>query len=190
MLFDCVQVNTGLGFRWICNSERKKKGGGGICELMMLSILNHFSLFDLLVVFDWWKHINMDVTLPFWVIMRSGRWNVMNHIATKGGPYLVVEVRGILLPWVIVRREGRHDHIWISNFLWRQFRWVGLCPYMWHMGGVCPYMGTSQRHGFLGWLKCPLPNYYHLKVTPSMKLSVLLYQYQLDTCLAHHKPYS
>jgi hypothetical protein len=45
--------------------------------------------------------------------MRSGRRNVMNHIATKGGQYLVVGVRGILLPRVIVRREGRHDHIWI-----------------------------------------------------------------------------
>ena len=107
---------------------RKKKGGGGICELMMLSILNHFSLFDLLVVFDWWTHINSDATLPFWVIMPSGRWNVMNHIPTKGGPYLVVVVRGILLPWVLLRREGRHDHIWISNFLWRQFRGVGVMP--------------------------------------------------------------
>jgi hypothetical protein len=80
MLFECVQVNTGLGFHWICNSGNK----GGICELMMLSILNHFSLFDLLVVFDWWTHINRDVTLPFWVIVRSGRWNVMNHIPTRG----------------------------------------------------------------------------------------------------------
>jgi hypothetical protein len=25
-----------------------------------------------------------DVTLPFWVIMRSGRRNVMNHIASRG----------------------------------------------------------------------------------------------------------
>jgi hypothetical protein len=23
MLFDCVQINTGLGFHWICNSEKK-----------------------------------------------------------------------------------------------------------------------------------------------------------------------
>jgi hypothetical protein len=38
---------------------------------------------------------NMDVTLPFWVIVRSRRRNVMNHIASRG-PYLVVEVRGIL----------------------------------------------------------------------------------------------
>jgi hypothetical protein len=25
-----------------------------------------------------------DVTLPFWVIMHSGCWNVMNHIASRG----------------------------------------------------------------------------------------------------------
>jgi hypothetical protein len=36
MLFDCARVNTGLGFHWICNSE--KKGGEGICELMMVSM--------------------------------------------------------------------------------------------------------------------------------------------------------
>jgi hypothetical protein len=114
MLFDCMQVNTGFGFHWICNSEGKK-GERGICELMMLSILNHFSLFDLLVVFDWWKHINMDVTLPFWVIMRSGRWNVMNLIPPKGWPYLVVGVWGILLPWVIVRRERRHIFCDVSS---------------------------------------------------------------------------
>ena len=59
-----------------------------------------------------------------------------------GGPYLIVGVRGILLPWVIVRREGRHDHIWISNFVWRQFRGVGYAL-LWHMGRVCPYMGPS-----------------------------------------------
>jgi hypothetical protein len=137
----------------------RKKGGRGKCELMMLSILNHFSLFDLLVVFDWWKHINMDVTLPFWVIMRSGRWNVMNHIPTKGGPYLVVGVRGILLPWVIVRRERRHDHIWISIFLWRRFR--GGYALIWEMGGVYSYRGTPQRHRFLGDLKCVSPYYLH-----------------------------
>jgi len=46
MLFDCVRVNTGLGFHWICNSEK----GGGICELMMVSIdsrkYQHFNTFD------------------------------------------------------------------------------------------------------------------------------------------------
>jgi hypothetical protein len=90
--------------------------------------------------YDWWKHINIDVTLPFWVIVRSGRWNVMNP--TKGEPYLVVGVRGILLPWVILRREVRHDHIWISNFLWHQFRGWGY-TLIGHMGGVYPYMGPS-----------------------------------------------
>jgi hypothetical protein len=102
---------------------------------------------------------NMDVTLPFWVIMRPGRRNVMNHIAMKGGPYLVVGVRGILLPWVILQRERHHDHIWISIFLWHQFRGVGLCPYMAYGRGLSIY---GSLHGFLGWLKCPLPYYLHI----------------------------
>ena len=63
---------------------------------------------------------------PFWVIMRSRRWNVMNP--TKGGPYLVVVVRGILLPWVILRREGRHDHIWISNLFVTSVPVSGVMP--------------------------------------------------------------
>ena len=125
----------------------------------MLSILNHFFLFDLLVVFDWWRHINRDVTLPFWVIMRSGRWNVMNHIPTKGGPYLVVVVRGILLPWVLLRREGRHDHIWISIFLWRQFRGVGVMPLYDIWAEHTHIWGRRNAAGFLGCLKCPLPYY-------------------------------
>lgn len=69
-----------------------------------------------------------DFTLPFWVITRSGRRNVMNHIAPRG-PYLVVGMRGMFLAWVILRREGRHDHIWISN-LCDVSSGVGLCPYM------------------------------------------------------------
>jgi hypothetical protein len=86
----------------------------------------------------------MDVTLPFWVIMRSGRRNVMNHIASRGTIFgrSFVGVRGFFLPWVILQRERHHDHIWIfehSIFLWRQFRvgvmprngkWVCLWPYM------------------------------------------------------------
>jgi hypothetical protein len=55
--------------------------------------LNHCSLLRLLVVFDWWKHINMDVTFPFWVIMRSGRRNVMNHIASRGTIFVVLSSR-------------------------------------------------------------------------------------------------
>ena len=114
----------------------------------------------LLVVFWLVNTYQYDVTLPFWVIMRSGRRNVMNHIATKGGSYLVVDVRGILLQWLIVQREGRHDHIWISIFFVTSVQ-EGGCGYalIWHMGGVYPYMETPQRRRFLGWLKCPLPYY-------------------------------
>jgi hypothetical protein len=49
--------------------------------------------------------------------------------------YLVVGMRGILLTSVILRQERRHDHIWISNFLWRQFR-----------GGVMPLYGIWAGH--------------------------------------------
>jgi len=74
---------------------------------------------------------------PFWVIVRSGRRNVMNHIASR--------VRGFFLPWVILRR--RHDHIWISIFLWRQFRGMGLCPYV---GNGCVYGLIWERLSALG----------------------------------------
>ena len=89
--------------------------------------------------------------------LDDGMWWII--LQRKGGPYLVVGVRGILLPWVILRREGRHDHIWISNFLWRQFWGVVLCPYMAY-GRVYPYMGTPQRRGFFGGLKCVSPYYW------------------------------
>ena len=83
-----------------------------------------------------------DVILPFWVIMRSGRWNVMNHIASRGVIFgrSFFGARGFFLPWVILRRERHHDHIWIfcdvSSGWWRRVL-------IWHMGGVYPYMGPS-----------------------------------------------
>jgi hypothetical protein len=84
----------------------------------------YIALLRLLIVFDWWKHINIDVTLPFWVTMRSGRRNVMNHIASRGTIFgrSFVGVRGFFLPWVrdiTPPRNWRHKkfecskiHIW------------------------------------------------------------------------------
>ena len=103
--------------------------------------------------FDWWKHINMDVTLPFWVITRSGRRNVMNHI------------------WSFFRRgcgdlfyhESYCDEgviMTIYGFLNIQMfcdvsSGVGLCPYM---GNWCVYTliwFPPSLLVFLGWIKCP-----------------------------------
>ena len=56
-------------------------------------------------------------------------------------------VRGICLPCVILRREGRHDHIWISIFLWRQFRDVGLCPIMAYGRGLPIYGSLHPSTG-------------------------------------------
>ena len=138
MLFDCMRVNTGLGSHWICNSEKKRV----ICELMMLSILNHFSLFDLLVVFDWWKHINMDVTLPFWVIVRSERGNVMKNIPTKGGTIFGRRGAGNSFTMSHTATRGSSWPYMDFKFLWRQFRGWDYAL-IWHMGGVYPYMGPS-----------------------------------------------
>jgi hypothetical protein len=131
MLFDCVRVNTSLGFHWICSRK----------------ILNQFSLIRLLAVFDWWKHINMDVTLPFWVIMRSGRRNVMNHIPTRG---------------TIFGRRGAgnvfsmsHTTTRVSSWPYRNFKFVVtsvsgvvLCPYMAYGRGLSIYGDATTPRVF------------------------------------------
>jgi hypothetical protein len=155
MLFDCVRVNTGLGFHWICNSEKKR--GGGICKLMMLLILNHFSFFDLLVVFDWWTHTNRDVTLPFWVIGKvecdesnEGGWD---HIWSSGcGKFFYHE--SYCDERVVMTIYEFQMFCDVSSGGWG-YALIG------HMGGVYLYMGTPQRHGFFGGLKRNTPYYSH-----------------------------
>ena len=188
MLFDCVRVNTGLGFHWIWNSEIKIKKGEG------------YMWFD--------DVINLEPFFSFWPVgcfwlVKTYQYgwhpSVLSHHALE-----TVECDESYCYEYIFGRRGAGNSFTMSHSATRGSSWPymdfkffvtsvpvgGVMPLYVAYGGVCPYMGTSQRHGFLGWLKCPLPNYYHLKVMPSMKLSVLLYQYQLDTCLAHHKPYS
>ena len=121
----------------------------GICELMMLSILNHFSLFDLLVVFDWWTHINSDATLPFWVIMRSGRWNVMNHIPTKEGTIFDRRGAGNSFTMSLTATRGSSwpymDFIFfcdVSSGGW----W--LCPYMTYGRGIPIYGDAATPRVF------------------------------------------
>ena len=131
----------------------------GICELMMLSILNHFSLFDLLVVFDWWTHINSDATLSFWLIMRSGRWNVMNHIPTKEGTIFDRRGAGNSFTMSLTATRGSSWPYMDFIFFVTSVPGGGGYALIWHMGVAYPYMGTPQRRGFLGCLKCPLSYY-------------------------------
>ena len=56
----------------------------------------------------------------------------------------------LFLPWVILRRERHHDHIWISNFLWRQFRGVGLIPLYGIWAGSTHIWERLSALGFLG----------------------------------------
>jgi hypothetical protein len=109
--------------------------------------LNHFSLLRLLVVFDWWKHINMDVTLPFWVIMRSGRRNVMNHIASRGTIFgrSFVGVRGIFITMSHTATRASswpYMDFWIFNFFVTSVSGWGYAP-IWEMGVYMDYMVPS-----------------------------------------------
>ena len=88
-----------------------------------------------------------------------------------GEPYLVVGVRGILLPWVILRREGRHDHIWISNFLVTSVPGGGVMPLYGIWAGSAHIWVPPPRHGFFGVTKmCHtlllLSNRNHLPLLP------------------------
>ena len=95
-----------------------------------------------------------DVTLPFWVIMRSGRWNAMNHIATKG---TIFGRRGC---GEFFYHESYYDESVIMTiyefqiFCDLSFGWWGYAL-IWHMG-------TPQRCGFLGCLKLDTPYYWCL----------------------------
>ena len=103
--------------------------------------------------YDWWKH-QYGWHPPFWVIMRSRRRHMMNHIATMGGPYLVVGDAGNYFTMIHTATRASSWPYMDFFFRWRQFRGVGYGR-IWHMGGAYPYMGKPQRHGFLGCLKCP-----------------------------------
>jgi hypothetical protein len=147
MLFDCMRVNTGLGSHWICNSG--KKSGVYVNWWCYQS----WTIFLFLTCWSFLIGENISIWMsPFRFESSYARdggmwWNIFQR---KGGPYLVVEVRGILLPWVILRREGRHGHIWISNFLWRQFWGVGLCPYMGNGRGLPIYGDATTPQVFRG----------------------------------------
>ena len=125
-------------------------------------------------------HSDLAILEPFFSITPVGRfWLVKTSIwmtpfrfesscARDGGMWWIILHRGdhiwsffrrgagIFLPWVILRRERHHDHIWIfehSNFVWRQFR-CGVMPLLYGKW-VClwPYMGMPQRRSVLGCIK-------------------------------------
>ena len=115
-----------------------------------------FHIFDL---FNFFNSCEVRSGVGLWLVntyQYGCHPSVLSHRAlgtaecdesNEGGPYLVVGVRGILLPWVTLRREGRHDHIWISNILWRQFR-GGLCPYRAYGRGIPLYGNAATPQVF------------------------------------------
>jgi hypothetical protein len=59
---------------------------------------------------------NNKITNPGERSCRCAR--IIHHVSVSTISRLDIfnKKMGIHLPWVILRREGRHDHIWISNF--------------------------------------------------------------------------
>jgi hypothetical protein len=88
-----------------------------------------------------------------------GRWNMMNHIASRGTIFgrSFVGVREFFLPWVIYCDES--VIMTIYGFLNIQIicdviSGVGLCPYM---GNVCVYGFIWERRRFLECINVPFP---------------------------------
>ena len=82
----------------------------------------------------------------------GGMWWIILHREDHNWSFFRRGVGIFFLPWVILRRERHHDHIWIfehSNFLWRQFR-GGVMPLYEKWVCLWPYMGTPQCRRFLG----------------------------------------
>jgi hypothetical protein len=155
MPFDCVQVNTGLGFHWICNSE--KKGG-------------YMWIDDV---------INLELFFSFWPV---GRFWLVNTYQYGWHPS-VLSHRSFGTVECDESYSNEGDRIWSSgcgelfyrksycdeNIVMTIYGFQIFCgvssgrwgyALIWHMGGAYPYMATPQHHWFLGWLKCPLPYYW------------------------------
>jgi hypothetical protein len=78
---------------------------------------------------------------PLWVITRSRRRNVMNHIATIGGPYLVVEDAGNCFTMIHTATRAS-SWPYMDFFLVTSVLGGGLCPYMAYGRGI-PIFGNA-----------------------------------------------
>jgi hypothetical protein len=157
MLFDCVWVNTGLVFNWICNREKK-----GVYVnwwwYQSWTIFLYYACWSFLIgenISIWMSSFRFESSCAH----DGGMWWIILH---RGGLYLVVLSSGseeFFLPWVILRRERHDDHICIfehSIVLWCKFR-CGLCPYI---RNGCVYgliWFPPSLHVFLGCIKKPHP---------------------------------
>jgi hypothetical protein len=125
MLFYCVRVNTGLGFHWICN--RGKKGG----YMWIDDDINLQPCFSITPVGRFWLVKTYQYGCHPSVLSHHALGTVEcdeSNCNERGDNIWLSGVWGILLPWVIVRREGRHDHIWILIFLVTSVPGGGVMP--------------------------------------------------------------
>ena len=127
-----------------------------VIKLCIFFIFLHFlNLLKRLLVAFWLVNTTLIWMSPFCFESSCARDGGMWWFQRKREPYLVVGVRGIFLPWVILRRERRHNRIWISNFLVMSVPGrVGLCPYMTYERGI-PIYGDAATPRVFGVTKKP-----------------------------------
>ena len=105
----------------------------------------------------------MDVILPFWVIMRWWRRNVMNHVASRGAIFdrSFVGERGFFLPMSHTATRASwwpYMHFWTFNFFVMSVpgwvmplykKWVCLWPYMVPSFPPCVFGVHKKPHSLL-----------------------------------------
>jgi hypothetical protein len=149
MLFDCVRVNTGLGFHWIWNSEIKiKKGEGYMWFDDVINLEPFFSFwpvgcFWLVKTYQYGWHpsvlshhaletVECDESYCYeYIFGRRGAGNsfTMRHTATRGSswPYMDFNFFVTSVPGV-----------------------GGVCPYMTYGRGLSIYGSLHPSTGFWG----------------------------------------
>ena len=141
MLFDCVRVNTGLGFHWICNREKKGRLYAPVGRFWLVntypcgchpSVLSHHAL----------GTAECDES-------NDGG----DHIWSSGcGEFFYHES---YCDESVVMTIYEFQIFLVTSVPGWGYALIG------HMGGVFPYMGTPQRRGFLGCIKLITPYYWH-----------------------------
>jgi hypothetical protein len=150
------------------NWYKKETKDTYVNKLCILLFFKFFGIiffnFDFIYIFFLWIFFLIfkflwDVTLPFWFIMRSGRWNAMTYIATKG------TIFGRRRCGEFFYHESYYDDSVIMTIYEFQFccdvsSGRGYALYgIW--AGLPINRSLSPLHGFLGWLKNHTPYYYY-----------------------------
>jgi hypothetical protein len=149
MLFDCVRVNTNLGFHWICYRKKEKKRGGGYVNwwwYQSWTIFLYYACWSFLIgenISIWSSSFRFESSCSrdgemWWIILQ------------RKGPYLVVGGVGNFF---------YHESYWDESVIMTIYGFqnfcdvssgVGLCPCMAYGRGEPLYGSLHPSTGFWG----------------------------------------